>query len=63
VTFYDLTRLSQTLADEQRTGRPFFTEKGLIIVSEVTRTNMQAAVEALAKEGFFDALELPRAGR
>lgn len=55
VTFYDVTRLSQTLDDECAAGRRFFTEPGLIVVPEVTAENMEAAARTLATEGFFDA--------
>lgn len=53
VTFYDVGRLSQTLDDECASGRPFFTEPGLIVVPQVTRANMETAARALAAQGFF----------
>lgn len=53
LTFYDLARLSQTLADECSQGRMFFTEPGLVLVPAVTRINMEAAARTLAREGFF----------
>lgn len=53
VTFYDLTRLAQTLEDERHAGRPFFSEPGLIVVERVTHRLMEAAVRALGREGFF----------
>jgi len=55
LTFYDVTRLSQTLDDESRTGRPFLADPGLIVLTEVTLANMEGAVRVLAKEGFFDS--------
>ncbi|TKD02247.1 hypothetical protein [Polyangium fumosum] len=54
LTFYDLTRLTQSLEDECSAGRRFFTEPGLVIVPEVTLANMEAAARELAREGFFD---------
>jgi hypothetical protein len=54
VTFYDMSRLAQTLEDERRSGRPFFTEPRLIVVSDVTLDNMEVAASTLAEEGFFD---------
>lgn len=54
LTFYDMTRLSQVLADECRRGRPFFTEPGLVILEEVTRPRMEEAARKLAAGGFFD---------
>jgi len=53
LSFYDVTRLSQTLASESAVGRTFFTEPGLVVVAEVTLANMQAAARTLAEEGFF----------
>jgi hypothetical protein len=55
VIFYDVTRLSQALAFECESGRPFFAESGLIVLQEVTRANMETAAQTLANEGFFDA--------
>jgi hypothetical protein len=54
VVFYDVTRLSQTLEFQRESGRPFFAETGLIVLDEVTRTNMENAARTLANEGFFD---------
>ncbi|WP_164010812.1 hypothetical protein [Pyxidicoccus trucidator] len=53
LTFFDVTRLAQTLEDERRAGRPFLIEPGLIILTEVTLANMEAAARALTSEGFF----------
>jgi hypothetical protein len=53
VAFYDAIRLGQDLDEECRQGRPFLAEKGLIVLQEVTKENMERAVTALAKEGFF----------
>ena len=54
LTFFDVTRLAQSLEVECKDGRPFFTEPGLIIVPEVTLAHMEAAARALAAEGFFE---------
>lgn len=53
LTFYDVTRLSQTLDDECASGRMFFAEPGLVVIPEVTLTNTEAAARTLADEGFF----------
>jgi hypothetical protein len=53
LTFYDVTRLSQTLNDDCASGRRFFAEPGLVVVPEVTRANMETAAATLAAEGFF----------
>ena len=57
VYFYDPVRLGQDLADHVRLGRPFFAEPNLIVVPEVTEAAMQAAVEKLAGEGYFQHLK------
>ena len=48
LTFYDPVRLSQTIADDLRHGALFF-EANLVVVSAVTRSEMERAVEALIK--------------
>jgi hypothetical protein len=57
VIFYDPVRLAQTLEDDAREGRPFFAEPNLIVLNEVTEENMRAAVDALARQGFFQHLK------
>jgi hypothetical protein len=59
LTFYDPTRLAETLADEAQAGRPYFAEPGVIVLSEVTRDRMEAAVRELARDGFFDRRDHP----
>ena len=59
LTFYDLTRLSQTLKDECSSGRSFFAEPGLVVVPVVNRANMEAAARTLASEGFFSQKVFP----
>jgi hypothetical protein len=56
VVFYDITRLQQDLASEAEAGRPFLAEPGLVVVQEVTLENMQAAVDRLLREHYFDHL-------
>lgn len=53
LVFYDPVRLVQDLADEAEAGRGFIADPGLVILPEVTRDYMQAAIEQLEKEGFF----------
>jgi hypothetical protein len=55
VVFYDPVRLSQDLEYEAQIGRMCIAEHGMIVVPEVTLANMQTAVIALAREGWFDA--------
>ncbi len=56
VTFYDPVRLAQTVEDDDRSGTPYFTEPGLIIVPKVDREHMERAAAELARVGFFDTL-------
>ena len=57
VFFIDPVRLGQELTDETRMGRPFFAEPNLIVLPEVTEPAMRAAVEELARQGFFQQLK------
>ena len=54
--FSDPIRLKQDLDESARTGKPYFAEPGLIVLPEVTVETVQAAVQALCKQGFFDQL-------
>ncbi len=54
VVFYDVVRLGQDLEEESKAGLPFIAEPGLIVLESVTRANMEAAVERLFDEGFFE---------
>jgi len=55
VASYDPARLRQTLDDECAAGRPYFAERGLVVVPEVTIENMEAAARGLVEEGYSDA--------
>jgi hypothetical protein len=57
VYFSDPVRLRQDLEALTEMGKPFFAEPNLIVVPEVTREALQAAVDALAREGYFDHLK------
>ncbi len=59
LTFYDVARLSQTLKDECSLGRMFFADPGLVVVSTVTRVNMETAARSLASDGFFSQRVFP----
>jgi hypothetical protein len=63
LTFYDPVRLKQTLDDECRSGRLFFTEPGLIVVPHVSRQTMEDAARALANEGYWLPNDSPSAAR
>ena len=57
VFFYDPVRLGQDLEEYAKLGRPFLAEPNLIVLPEVTEEAMRAAVEALARQGFFQQLK------
>jgi hypothetical protein len=54
--FMDPVRLSQDAESEFETGRKVFAEPGLVVIPEVTRDNILAAVEQLLADRFFDHL-------
>jgi len=56
LTFVDMHRLGQMVEDRAAEGCGYYAEPGLIIVSEVSRTHVDAAVRGLVKESFFDSL-------
>ncbi len=56
VFFFEPTRLRQELEIDVKSGRPYLAEPGMIVVPEVTRAAIQAAVERLAQEGYFQRL-------
>ena len=41
VVFYDIGRLGQDLASEAESGHPFISAPGLIVLTEVTLSNME----------------------
>jgi hypothetical protein len=53
LTFYDLTRLGQTLEDDAADGRPYFTEPGLVVVPEVTTEAVLEAIAGMYRDGIF----------
>lgn len=56
VVFWDAVRLAQDLEAEQQFDRPFIADPGMIVLPLVTMANMQAAVDRLELEHFFDRL-------
>lgn len=53
LAFIDLARLGQGLGDREGVGRPFYAERGLVILPEVTAEAIRAAVQGLWEEGYF----------
>lgn len=56
VCFYHPGRLTQDLESSVQCGIPCVADPGMIVVPDVTRPHLQAAVEHLVKEGYFDSL-------
>ena len=56
VFFYDPVRLSQDLEYGLRSGAVCIAEPGMIVIPSVTRQYMEAAINQLYKQGFFESL-------
>jgi hypothetical protein len=54
MTFYNTARMQQTLDDAVAQGEPFFSDPGLVIVTDVTPAIMEEAARHLAEHGFFE---------
>jgi len=57
LSFIDLVRLEQNLADNARTERPYYTEPGLVILAEVSTEAIHLAVQGLWDEGYFRPIQ------
>src|SRR5262245_51419066 len=55
--FTDPVRLQQTLEDDTKAGRPYYTEPGLVVLPEVTTEAIRQAISGLWREGFFRLLK------
>lgn len=55
--FTDPIRLRQTLEDDAASGRPYYTEPGLVVLPEVTTEAVRQAVSGLEREGYFRHLK------
>jgi hypothetical protein len=53
MSFYDPIRLNQDLEEEIKFGKAGLIEKGLIVLEEVTKENIEAAVNQVDIEGYF----------
>ena len=56
LSFWDPSRLAQSLEDELKSGKTCFTEPAMIVVPTVSIENMKTAVEELYESGYFDQL-------
>ena len=54
--FTDPVRLQQTLDDDAKSGREYYSESGLVVVPEVTPESIRKAVSGLWHDGFFQHL-------
>jgi hypothetical protein len=54
--FTDPVRLQQTLEDDVKAGRAYYTEPGLVVLPEVTTAAVRKAVSGLWREGYFQHL-------
>lgn len=52
LTFYDPVRLAQDIESELGETSPLFFEPNLVVVSDVERSEIERAVEALARRDF-----------
>jgi len=55
IFFWDPIRLSQDLETNLRAGRACLAEPGMIILPEITVTNMKVAMEELFERGYFNS--------
>jgi len=53
LAFWDPVRLQQDLNEEVRQGKAGVIEKGLIVIPEVTKENIERAIHQAADEGYF----------
>lgn len=57
VSFIDPVRLQQDMEEYARLGTPYFTEPGLIVLSEVTAESIRKAIRELWGQGYFNHLK------
>ena len=58
LSFIDMVRLEQNLADNGRMGHPYYTEPGLVILPEVSTEAIHLAVQGLWDEGYFRPMKM-----
>jgi hypothetical protein len=54
IFFYDIVRLQQDLEECSKHGCTFIGDPGMIVLREITLATMQASVQLLYENGFFD---------
>lgn len=55
--FTDPVRLQQTLEEDAKAGRPYYSEPGLVVLAEVTTEAVSHAVSGLIRDGYFQHLK------
>jgi hypothetical protein len=55
IVFYDTVRLKQDLEEEVKLGLAFIAEPGMIVLEDINLESMQAAVDRLDQEKFFES--------
>lgn len=55
--FIDTVRLQQTLDDDARDGRPYFTEPNLVVLPEVTTQSIHEAVRGMVRDGYLGQMK------
>jgi hypothetical protein len=53
LSFIDIVRLEQSLFDNARSRRPYYTEPGLVVLPEISTKAIQLAVQGLRDDGCF----------
>ena len=53
LTFYDPVRLEQDLKEEVKLGKYALIEQNLIVIPEVTKQNIESAINQAAEEGYY----------
>jgi hypothetical protein len=55
--FIDPVRLQQTLEDDAKDGRPYFTEPNLVVLPEVTTQAIHEAVKGIVRDGYLEQMK------
>jgi hypothetical protein len=53
LSFYDPIRLAQELKEDVARGRAGITDKGLMVIPEVTKATIEKAIRQAEAEGYF----------
>ncbi len=56
LSFYDQTRLMQSIDSELTAEQPFFVDKNIVVIPEVNLKNMHNAIEGMLRKKTFTIL-------